>query len=591
MESDRQLDLVGDSGRNPKRKWSAILSFAILSLKMVIVLSCASLTCHAQTSPPEADLARIKQLYTEQRWPEIVSAIAQIPAPDAELEYYDGIALAQLGRLDEGRKSLLAGRRLLPTDKRFPIELAGVAFKQKHYPAAAAWLRRGLRIDPNDSYANDFLGTIYFLEGNLEAALKYWNRVAKPELENVEPDQEFRIKPALLDRAFTFSPGSQLQLSDLWTSEARIQGLEVFSNHNFQLSARDDGKFDLTLNAQEKNGWGENKWQSVLSTFRGVFYQTAYPDYFNLNGSATNITSLVRWDAQKRRLLAAVSGPLRQNPKWRYRVALDLRSENWDIRDSFEGPSPLLGALRLRRESVSADIASFNSGRWAWSTGFELSDRGYDNVFSGSVLTPGLLLDGLQLKALAQVHHELWSVPERRFTTSAALSGQLGRIWSSASSHEVFAKTQGSFEAHWLPQSHRDDFETRERIGAGEISGQVSFDELYILGMERDNDLWLRAHIGTRDGRKGSAPLGRRYFLSNTEMDKKIYDNGLFSVKVGPFLDNGKITDSTPGLGARKWLWDTGAEAKLHVLGVGVRVIYGKDLRSGNNAFYVTAER
>ena len=549
------------------------------------------LSCLAQTSQPEADLAKIKFLYAEQRWQEIVSQIAQTSAPDAELEYYNGIALAQLGRLDEARKSLVVGHRLRPVDKRFPIELAGVAFKQKHYPDAAAWLRRGLRIDPGDGYANDFLATVYFLQGNLEAALKYWNRVAKPELENVQTQPEFRIKPALLDRAFAFSPGSELQLSDLRTSEARVQGLEVFSIHTFQLSARDNRKFDLTLNAQEKNGWGENNWQALLSTFRGAFYQTAYPEYFNWNGSAINITSLVRWDAQKRRFLAAVSSPLQQNPKWRYRVALDLRSENWDIRDSFEGPAPLLGALRLRRESLSADVASFASGRWGWSTGFELSHRGYDNVLSGSVLTPGLLLDGFQLKVLARGNHELWSVPERRFATSAAVSAQLGRIWSSSSRDEVFAKTQGSFDAHWLPQSNGDDFETRERISAGEIFGHASFDELFMLGMERDNDFWLRAHLGTRDGRKGSAPLGNRYFLSNTEMDKNIYGNGLLSVKLGPFLDNGKITDPSPGLGSQKWLWDTGAQAKLRILGVGVTVIYGKDLRSGNNAFYVTAHR
>jgi hypothetical protein len=34
-----------------------------------------------------------------------------------------------------------------------------------------------------------------------------------------------------------------------------------------------------------------------------------------------------------------------------------------------------------------------------------------------------------------------------------------------------------------------------------------------------------------------------------------------------------------------------GAQAKLRVLGVGVTFIYGKDLRTGNNAFYFIAGR
>ena len=91
-----------------------------------------------------------------------------------------------------------------------------------------------------------------------------------------------------------------------------------------------------------------------------------------------------------------------------------------------------------------------------------------------------------------------------------------------------------------------------------------------MLGMERDNDLWMRAHVGTRDGRKGSAPLGRNYFLSNWEIDKRIYHNGFFSLKLSPFLDTGKITDPLPGLGSGRWLWDTGVQAKFRVLGVGV---------------------
>jgi hypothetical protein len=101
----------------------------------------------------------------------------------------------------------------------------------------------------------------------------------------------------------------------------------------------------------------------------------------------------------------------------------------------------------------------------------------------------------------------------------------------------------------------------------------------------------MRAHVGTRDGRKGSAPLGRNYFLSNTEIDKNIYSNGLITLKLSPFLDSGKITDPTGTLGSPKWLWDTGAQAKVRVLGVGMTFVYGKDLRTGNNAFYFTAGR
>ena len=89
------------------------------------------------------------------------------------------------------------------------------------------------------------------------------------------------------------------------------------------------------------------------------------------------------------------------------------------------------------------------------------------------------------------------------------------------------------------------------------------------------------------DGRKGSAPLGRNYFLVTWETDKNLYGNGIVKLKIGPFLDTGKMTDPSATLGARQWLWDTGAQVKLRVFGTGVVLSYGKDLRSGNNAFYL----
>jgi hypothetical protein len=277
------------------------------------------------------------------------------------------------------------------------------------------------------------------------------------------------------------------------------------------------------------------------------------------------------------------------NPRWRWRVGLNLRNENWDIRSSFTGPSPSLGALNLRREAGEAGVESFNSGRWGWSAGFELSQRDYRSVVHGSTLTPTLLLEGLQLKQIGRVHFVMLRSPEHRFVVSSGASSEIGRIWSQPA--HAFGKLQGELSMRWLPQAQGDDYETSVAIRGGGTAGDVPFDELYMLGMERDNDLWMRAHIGTRDGRKGSAPLGRNYFLLNSEIGKNIYGNGLITVKLAPFLDSGKVTDSSGRLGAQRWLWDTGLEARVRVLGVGLAFIYGKDLRSGNNAFYFTAGR
>jgi tetratricopeptide (TPR) repeat protein len=584
MERRGLLDVAGGA---------SIRGSVIRSLNLALFLFAATLPGNSQASRPadsDPDISRrVKQLAVENRWSEIVRELETLPNKDADIDYYYGSALAQLGRLDDARQAFLAGYRLSPRDKRFPVELAGVAFKQKRYPAAAHWLRRAVHIDPTDRYANDFLGTVYFLEDNLDAALKYWNRIGKPYIERVRPDHPLRIRPALLDRALTFSPAAELRLADLETTRVRLEGLGIFPTPRVQLAAAPEGKFDAILNLQERNGWGNNVWEGLISTFSGVAYQTIYPEYDNLGRSAVNVASLVRWDAQKRRLAAALSSPLHQNPKWRYRASFDLRNENWDIRNSFEGVAPVLGALNLRRQAASGGIDSFNSGRWGWSAGAEFSHRDYRNVVPGSVLTPQLLLEGSQLKQVAQVHYMPLLVPEHRLSVNTTASSQVARIWSQPA--HAFVKLDGSLQAQWFPESQGDDYAVQAQVRAGSTSGQPPFDELYMLGMERDNDLWMRAHIGTREGRKGSASLGRRYFLANHEIDKNVYSNGLITVKLSPFLDSGKSTDPSGSLGSQKWLWDTGLEAKLRVLGVRLTFVYGKDLRTGNNAYYFTAGR
>jgi len=115
-----------------------------------------------------------------------------------------------------------------------------------------------------------------------------------------------------------------------------------------------------------------------------------------------------------------------------------------------------------------------------------------------------MLSAGYQLKQQAQLTSTLWSVPERRFNLGAVASSQAARLWSHPD--ESFEKLQGSLGWHWFPQTEGDDYETEQQLRVGKTFGQVPFDELFILGLERDNNLPMRAHIGTRDGRKGSAP-------------------------------------------------------------------------------------
>src|SRR6185437_15631755 len=97
--------------------------------------------------------------------------------------YQRGMELAGKGSWREAREELLAGSVESPRDKRFMIELAGVEYRLGDRNLARNYLRRALDLDPADTYAIDFIATLYFLDGNAEAALQYWNRIGKPRIQ------------------------------------------------------------------------------------------------------------------------------------------------------------------------------------------------------------------------------------------------------------------------------------------------------------------------------------------------------------------------------------------------------------------------
>ena len=545
----------------------------------------------AQQTPSDAlRLAAAQKAFDSEQWQE-AARLSQGPEDQsADLDFLRGLALARQQQWNESRKAFAAGHLKNSGDPRFLVELAGVAYKQNDLSAAEQNLRAALRLGSRDTYTLDFLGTIYFLQGNLEAALKYWNAINKPRLRNVAVQPPPRLEETLLGHAIAFNAPQFLSGDALLATRARLQNLGIFSRERVELTPAGEN-FDATLHVAERNGWGDSKLEGAIALLSGVPYATVYPEIYNIGHRAMNFNSLLRWDSEKRRAFATFSTPLFDNPARRLRLYFDARNENWNLSSTFFGVGPPLGYLNLRRIAGGIELHSVANGRWSWSTGMEVAGRSFRNL-PGTTTTAekAFFTDGDSFAYWLRADRSLWRVPEHRFTLDASAEGRVGRTF--ADNLGAFGTARGSLDAHWLPRATGDDYELRTRVRAGATLGSVPFDELFQLGVERDNDLWLRGHAGTSDGRKGAAPLGRRYFLTNWEMDKNVYSNGLFTVKLGPFFDTGSIADASDLFGSQRWLFDTGAQCKVRVLGsITVVLIYGRDLRGGRNVFYGTVVR
>jgi len=561
----------------------------LIALVFLLALGFPALAQQRDTSDA-ARLAAAQKAFDSGQWEETARLSLGPANQSPDLDFLRGLALARQQQWDESRQAFTAGFAKNPRDQRFLVELAGIDYKQKDYSSAKRKLRAALRLGSRDPYAGDFLGTIYFLEGNLEAALKYWNALNKPRLRAVSVQPQLPLDPKLFNHAIAFNAPQVLTLDALLTARTRLENLGVFSHQRVQLTPAGEN-FDATLHLTERNGWGDSRLEGGIALLSGVPYATVYPEIYNLGHRAFNFTSLLRWDSEKRRALATLSTPLFDNPARRLQFYFDARNENWNLTNTFFAGGPALSDLNLRRIAGGAELHSVANGNWSWSTGAEVANRSFRNLPAiTSTAEQSFFTDGISLAYWLRVDRTLLRLPEHRFTLDSSAEGRLGRTF--AQNLGAFGTARGALDAHWLPRATGDDYEMRARLGAAETSGSVPFDELFQLGVERDNDLWLRGHAGTSGGRKGAAPLGRRYVLANWEQDKNIYSNGLFTVKLGPFLDTGRIADPSGLFGSQRWLWDTGAQCKIRVLGsVTVVLIYGRDLRGGRNLFYGTVVR
>lgn len=548
-----------------------------------LVLAFLTTTLTLPGSQGATDPTRVQALYDGEQWGEVVAA-TEAAHRSADAQYLRGMALVKLGRIEHAKQEFERGRSRWIRDSRFPTELAGLAYLSKDFSTARRHLHKAHQLAPADAYTNEFLAMLYLLEGNVEAALKYWNDVDKPLVRDVHLDPSLAVNPNLLRRALAFSDRGVLLREEWVQSIANLDRLNLFSSWRLDLLPVQKGEFNVNLQALERGGISNRGLARVLPLLRGLPYQAVHFDIINFRGTGASLTSLWRWDAQKRRIYSVFSGPVRDDPRLRYRILFDGRKENWDVSRTYRA-GPLAGDFHMDRVEAAAELEAGLTGRLTWTNAGSVSRR----EFSGFVPDgSSLFTSGNLLQQRSTLTYQLLRIPENRFVVEVSGSEAAGRHFAASR----FAKLQGSVAARWLPQTRGDDLVVETRLRSGKAFGSVPFDELFILGMERDNDLWLRGRAGTRHGKKGNAPLGRSFLLWQSGARRTIYRSPFLRVQVGPFLDSGRAEDSNGNFGTSEWMFDAGLEARMRLAGgVTVLLTYGRDLRSGRGAFYTDVNR
>jgi tetratricopeptide (TPR) repeat protein len=564
--------------------WRASAPFALLTA--LVVIFPAPLRSQAAAVLEQ----RVWQLYDSGHWAEAARLAAGAPNPSPSLLFYEGLSLARLKNFASAGQVLRRGQQLYPSDKRFPIELAGIAYRAQNRGLAKRYLRRALKLDPADGYARGFLATLFLLDENIPAALKYWNPLGRPLLQDVRFEPPPPLDPILRERSFAVSAGQLLTGNRLDATDANLKRLDILSNTRFDLTPLETGdRFNLFIHTMPESGLLRGLLGWLLPSLRELPYQGLTFDFLNIQQQARNFRSLLRWDPNKRRVNLVLSEPWRGNPQTEANLFVDVRDEKWNLLPAVYRGQGAGSLVDLSVRSIAAGGA-FTIGltpRLEWTVGGLLTYR-----HIGTPIAAPFFSRGWSVELNNRFDYLLWQWPERRMRWNAWGRFNAGHLFTNDPSRLITAR--GGIQGTWSPQARGDTYRLSEEIQTGREFGNVPLDSLFSLGMERDTDpdLWLRGVVATTNGRKGAAPLGREYWISQTDFIRKILQIPFLRLDAGTFFDAGWVGDPSGTLGSHGVIYDAGVQFKASTAGgVNVTLVYGRDLVNGRGAFYTAVSR
>lgn len=508
-------------------------------------------------------------------------------AEDADALLGSAIEAAKAGDLVGAEAILRDASGRFPQDPRFPTERAGVAYLQGDPSAAKRWLHLARKLGSGDPYVAEFLGTLYLLEGNPEAALVLWNPIGKPRLSDSQTGTglEQVIAPELAGIDIPFPAGSTLPYGGYLRASRVTALLGVCGVAPVELEAAEDERYLAALRCVEKPAFGATLPSTALMLARGLGYQAVHLHHPNLGRRAVSLQTMLRWDARKRRAWAAMAMPIAGRAAWRFEVYGDARHEYWRML-SPEDHSEQQAFLHRRVEGGVAVSAVLGS-RTLWQNRLSLSNRSFP-VVSSLPAGADRLDTGSSIRYGHRVQTDILRLPIQRIFVSAAGEASIERYGGLG---RTVGREELSLRTIWYPGASSRSGNLSLRVSGGAAQGRLPLTELFAAGVERDGAIPMRAHVGTRDGRKGSALYGDRYLAANLEAEKTLLHAGLWTLSVAPFLDAGWMRDPGGKYGARKTRFDAGIQLVAATAGgTELRVSYGWDLRQRRSAIYAWSE-
>ena len=220
-----------------------------------------------------------------------------------------GILLAQQGDTASAEIEFLAAQSLCP-DSAAPLrERAGLRFRAEDWTGAGRLAERALTLDPGDVHTWRLLAGSRFLAGDVEGALRAWNRLSEPRTDLTRVDGLTRIRYAAVAGQLDLPPGRVLTPRAF--RQARRRLAEVPAQAGFRLSLRPlaDGTAQVDVTLLERPSVFDGPWEMGGVGIKALTKREVTLDVASPTGSGELWTAGWRWWKDRPRVSLALKIP------------------------------------------------------------------------------------------------------------------------------------------------------------------------------------------------------------------------------------------------------------------------------------------
>ena len=506
--------------------------------------------------------------------------------PTADTYLYLGSAYSGTRDYQKAEDVLKEGSRRYPQDSRFYNQLADFYLTNNDRDAAKSELRRALVVDPQNNYASDLLATIDMSEGEVQSALRSWNKSGRPVINDILHNYYLTFGSWVVRDAVAFHPSGVLRYGEWKTTESRLLETDNFANVGLEIEPTvvPDQYNAIVRTTTKSNSLGN----VAFGLFKGAPVYTTYLDFWNLGNSGMNFNGNYRWETSRRRVDGRLKIPVPLASLLYLEVGNMWRSERWNLSPVIRPEFLSVAMFDYKANAIRGHIKHIPHYRVELGAGFEYRNRAskgnLPQLFTNSLKT-GRFDGELSLRLV-----------DRQYQNRLSLAGFAAR-------RSVVGDTNFSGGVAELDNRVTLSRDTRTNldwtIKTGTTRGALPVVDYFMLGLDTIPTNILRGHTVTENGQYGHGPMGTDFALVNTDLERRLatipffntFNIPFMTVKWNLFLDGAKTWDRQHIFQQGKLLLDTGGGVRFETPTHSLNLVYGRALREGKNTLYAYVER